>query len=84
MWEHKLALEKIWPYYVGNWTNTKRSFFAEGRAVEFEKLTDDTSKLHMQVIYRSVACRDQNLKLPFAWGVNMAHNKLQDVVSKLK
>lgn len=52
--------------------------------LEFEKLTDDTSKLNMQVIYRSVAHRDQNLKLPFAWGVNMAHNKLQEVVSKLK
>jgi uncharacterized protein YndB with AHSA1/START domain len=52
--------------------------------LEFEKLTDDTSKLNMQVIYRSVAHRDQNLKLPFAWGVNMAHNKLQEVVNKLK
>ena len=52
--------------------------------LEFEKLTEDMSKLNMQVIYRSVAHRDQNLKLPFAWGVNMAHNKLQDVVSKLK
>ena len=52
--------------------------------LEFEKLTDDTSKLVMQVIYRSVAHRDENLKLPFAWGVNMAHNQLQKVVSKLK
>ena len=52
--------------------------------LEFEKLTDDTSKLNMQVIYRSVAHRDQNLKLPFAWGVNMAHNKLQEVLNKLK
>ena len=52
--------------------------------LEFEKLTDDTCKLNMQVIYRSVAHRDQNLKLPFAWGVNMAHNKLQEVLNKLK
>jgi uncharacterized protein YndB with AHSA1/START domain len=52
--------------------------------LEFERLTENTSKLNMQVVYRSVAHRDQNLKLPFAWGVNMAHNKLQDVVSKLK
>lgn len=52
--------------------------------LEFEKLTEDTSKLNMQVIYRSAAHRDENLKLPFAWGVNMAHNKLQEVVSKLK
>jgi uncharacterized protein YndB with AHSA1/START domain len=52
--------------------------------LEFEKLTEDTSKLHMQVVYRSAAHRDQNLKLPFAWGINMAHNQLQEVVSKLK
>ena len=52
--------------------------------LEFEKLTDDTSKLNMHVIYESVAHRDQMLKLPFAQGINMAHNRLQDIVSKLK
>lgn len=52
--------------------------------LEFEKLTDNTSKLSMHVVYRSVAIRDQVLKLPFAQGVNMAHNRLQDFVSKLK
>jgi uncharacterized protein YndB with AHSA1/START domain len=52
--------------------------------LEFEKLTDDTSKLNMHVIYKSVALRDQMLKLPFAQGINMAHNRIQDIVSKLK
>ncbi|HYT45691.1 MAG TPA: SRPBCC domain-containing protein [Methylomirabilota bacterium] len=51
---------------------------------EFEQLTDDTSKLNMHVIYESVAQRDQVLQLPFAQGINMAHNRLQDIVSKLK
>ncbi len=51
---------------------------------EFEKLTDDTSKLNMHVIYESVAQRDQVLKLPFAQGINMAHNRMQDIISKLK
>jgi uncharacterized protein YndB with AHSA1/START domain len=51
---------------------------------EFEKLTDDTSKLNMHVIYESVAQRDQVLRLPFAQGINMAHNRIQDIVSKLK
>ena len=51
---------------------------------EFEQLTDDTSKLNMHVIYESVAHRDQVLQLPFAQGINMAHNRLQDIVSKLK
>ena len=52
--------------------------------LEFESLTDDTSKLTMQIVYKSVALRDQMLKLPFAQGINMAHNRLQDIVSKLK
>ena len=52
--------------------------------LEFEKLTGDTSKLTMHIVYRSVALRDQMLKLPFAQGLNMAHNLLQDIVSKLK
>jgi uncharacterized protein YndB with AHSA1/START domain len=51
---------------------------------EFERLTDDTSKLHMHVIYESVAQRDQVLQLPFAQGLNWAHNRMQEVVSKLK
>ena len=52
--------------------------------LEFEKLTDDTSKLTMQIVYKSVALRDQMLKLPFAQGINMAHNRLQDYVNQLK
>ncbi len=51
---------------------------------EFEKLTDNTSKLNMHVIYESVALRDQLLKLPFAQGLNMAHNRLQEIAGKLK
>src|SRR5215211_2172692 len=52
--------------------------------LEFEKLTNDTSKLTIHAIYRSVELRDQILKLPFAQGINMAHNRLQEIVSKLK
>lgn len=50
----------------------------------FEKLTDGTSKLNMHSIYQSAALRDEMLKLPFAQGINWAHNRLQEVVSKLK
>jgi uncharacterized protein YndB with AHSA1/START domain len=60
------------------------SFDVQLEFLEFEKLTEDTSKLNMKLVYRSVAHRDENLKLPFAWGINMAHNELQKVVSKLK
>lgn len=52
--------------------------------LEFEKLTDNTSRLNMQIIFKSVELRDQLLKLPFAQGINMAHNRLQKIVSKLK
>ena len=52
--------------------------------LEFEKLTDTSSKISMHIIYKSGALRDQMLKLPFAYGINMAHNRLQDIVSKLK
>ena len=52
--------------------------------MEFEQLTDNTSKLNMHTIYESVALRDQMLQLPFAQGINMAHNRLQDIVNKLK
>ena len=52
--------------------------------LEFEKLDDERSKLHVHIIYKSGAERDQLLKLPFAQGLNMAHNRLQEVVGKLK
>jgi uncharacterized protein YndB with AHSA1/START domain len=51
---------------------------------EFVKLTDATSKLNMHVIYESVAQRDQVLQLPFSQGLNWAHNRLEEVASKLK
>jgi uncharacterized protein YndB with AHSA1/START domain len=52
--------------------------------LEFEKLTDETSKLNMHIVFRSVADRDQMLQLPFAQGINMAHDRLQEIVGKLK
>ena len=51
---------------------------------QFERLTDDTSRLNMHVIYESGAQRDQVLKLPFTQGINMAHNRIQQIVEKLK
>ena len=59
-------------------------FPAQLEFLEFEKLTDSTSRFTMQIVYKSAEQRDQMLQLPFAQGVNMAHNRLQDVVSKLK
>ncbi len=50
----------------------------------FEKLTDDSSELTMHIVYKSVSDRNNMLKLPFAQGINTAHNRLQDIVSKVK
>lgn len=52
--------------------------------LEFHSLTEDTSRVTMQIVYKSVADRDQMLKLPFRQGINMAHNRLQEVAGKLK
>lgn len=50
----------------------------------FEAITENTSKLTMQIVYKSVEHRDAMLKLPFAQGINMAHNRLQEIVNHLK
>lgn len=51
---------------------------------DFEELTEETSRLNMHVIYESVAQRDELLKLPFAQGINIAHNRLEGMMTKLK
>ena len=52
--------------------------------LEFEPLSAETSKLTMQVVYKSVELRDQMLKLPFAQGINMAHNRIQEILGKMQ
>jgi uncharacterized protein YndB with AHSA1/START domain len=59
-------------------------FGVQLEVLEFEQLTDDTSKLTIHTIFESVAQRDQMLQMPFAQGINMAHNRLQEIISKLK
>jgi uncharacterized protein YndB with AHSA1/START domain len=58
-------------------------FEAQLEFLEFERLTDETSKLNIHMVIRSIELRDQILKLPFAQGINMAHNRLQEIVSKM-
>lgn len=59
-------------------------FPAQLEYIQFEKRTDETSKITIHTIYQSVDYRDQMLKLPFALGINMAHNRLQEIVNPLK
>ena len=47
--------------------------------LEFEAITLDTSKLTMHIVFKSVGHRDQLLQLPFAQGINLAHNRLQAI-----
>lgn len=59
------------------------SFPVQLEFLEFEKVTDNTSQLNMKIVFKSVVDRDKMLKLPFAQGINMAHNRLQEIVIKL-
>ncbi len=51
--------------------------------LDFKKLTDETSKLTMHIVYRSIAHRDQMLRMPFAHGMSMAHDRLEAIINKL-
>lgn len=59
-------------------------FDAQLEFLEFEALTAGTSKLNMLIIYKSEAHRDQQLRLPFAMGLNMAHERLETIASRLQ
>lgn len=52
--------------------------------LDFEPITDDKSKLIMQMIYQSETNRTEQLKLPFAYGLNMAHDRLQQMLKNEK
>ena len=60
------------------------SYGVQLEVYQFEELGEQTSKLTMHVIYESVEKRNEVLKLPFAQGINWAHNRLQEIVNKLK
>lgn len=51
--------------------------------LDFVKLDADRSRLEMHVVYRSNEFRDEMLKLPFAQGLNMAHDRLQEVCQNI-
>ncbi len=59
------------------------AFAAQLEFLEFEQVTKDTSKLSIHIIYKSVSLRDQMMQMGFAPGLNLAHNRLQNIVSKL-
>lgn len=59
-------------------------FGVQLEVLKFEQLTGDSSKLTIHSVFESVSKRDQMLQMPFVQGINMAHNRLQEIVRKLK
>ncbi len=59
-------------------------FPAQLEFLDFEALSDTTSRLTMHIVYKSVADRDQMLRMPFAQGLNTAHNRLQEILNNIK
>lgn len=55
-------------------------FSAQLEFLEFEEIGENRSKLSMHLIFRSVEMRNLLLKMPFAQGLNGAHNRLQDIM----
>lgn len=45
----------------------------------FEEIENDKSKLTIQQIFKSIEYRNQLLKMPFAKGLSMAHDRLQNI-----
>jgi uncharacterized protein YndB with AHSA1/START domain len=58
-------------------------FPAQLEYLEFEKLTDNTCKLTMHIVFKSVEFRNQLMQMPFAQGIDMAHNRLQEMINNL-
>ena len=51
--------------------------------LEFSELSESTSKLTMRIVFKSIEFRNQLMQMPFANGLNMAHNRLQEIISSL-
>lgn len=45
----------------------------------FEEIENNKSKLTIQQIFKSIEYRNQLLKMPFAKGLSMAHDRLQNI-----
>lgn len=52
--------------------------------LSFKPIADDRSILSIHSIYQTVAQRDHALKMPFAFGLSMAHDRLQNRFSTSK
>lgn len=51
--------------------------------LDFEAIDTERSKLTIRIVYKSVEDRDNQLKMPFAYGINMAHDRLEQIMKPL-
>ncbi|MCH7409444.1 SRPBCC domain-containing protein [Belliella sp. DSM 111904] len=51
--------------------------------LDFKSTSNNQSKLDIKIIFKSVEDRNNLLKLPFAQGINGAHNRLQKILKPL-
>lgn len=59
------------------------AFDAQLEFLEFKDL-GERSRLEMQIVFRTIEARDRMLKLPFAQGLSMAHDRLEATIGQLK
>ena len=50
--------------------------------LEFQRINSNSSRIMITIIYKSEKHRAEQLKLPFASGLSMAHDRLQEILSK--
>lgn len=50
--------------------------------LEFEAISENRSRLRIHSVFRSVQKRDALLQLPFAQGLNAAHKRLEEILTK--
>ncbi|MFY8020838.1 MAG: SRPBCC family protein [Bacteroidia bacterium] len=48
--------------------------------IEFIAINEFQSELKMHIVYKSLDVRNKVLKMPFAFGLNMAHNRLENLL----
>jgi uncharacterized protein YndB with AHSA1/START domain len=70
-------------FQMENPPTSAQRFEVQLEFLEFEPLTLTTSRLTIHTVYRSVASRDLMMQLPFAKGLNMAHNRLQTIMNQV-
>jgi uncharacterized protein YndB with AHSA1/START domain len=58
-------------------------FGVQLEVLEFELKSNETSRLSIHTIFESAEKRDNMLKMPFTQGINMAHNRMEEILSKI-